>query len=351
MKKIITAALAAALLAVLTGALAGDAGTASDPLITKEYAEGAYADGLDSRWAELMEGALGPVYDRYAARFGGKGAQYTFTSGQEHFSLASGGSFTGSIGCGVTVLSGSVTVTYSAGSVIDIAAGSVTASGTALKSGRRYFVAEDTEAVFAASSDATIMVDGPYKAASGMERSEPKPVGKVYNDVNDGDWFSSAAVYAKERKIFRDHDAGLFRPDDTLTRVEMAYALWMAAGAPETNYVTGYSDAPEAFYLPAVNWCAGQKIMNGVGVNLFGTQDILDRATVAVVLYRASGAGVEGIDLGSFADVSLVPDWAMEGVSWCVSNGVIRGFEDNTIGPLRSISRAELATVLMRIYP
>ncbi len=349
MKKIITAALAVALLAALTGAFAGDAGTASDPLITKEYAEGAYADGLDARWETLMDGALRPVYDRYAAGLGFAGANYACTSGQEAFRLASGGSFTGVLGCSVTVLSGSVNVTYSAGSVIDIAAGVEAASGTTLSPDKRYFVAEDTAAVFAAASDAEVMVDGPYEAASGMERRDP--AGKIYSDVNDGDWFGSAAAYAKEKKIFRDHDAALFRPNDTMTRAEMAYALWMAVGAPETDYVSEYSDAPEPFYLPAVNWCAEKKIMNGVGVNVFDADGTLNRATVAVVLYRASGESPDGTDLGNFADVSLVPIWAVEGVGWCVANGAIRGCEDNTIGPLRPISRAELATLLMRLYP
>ncbi len=347
MKKIITAALAVAFLAVLSGAYAGSAGTASDPLITRDYA-GDYADRLIANWENKADAALEPVFDMFAARFDAGAAKYTYTSGQEHFYLTSGGSFNAGLGCGVTVLSGTVKVTYPSGSVIDIAAGTVVPSGTTLTMGRRYFCAEETAAVFAASSDAALMVDGPYSPVSGMQRRDPAAPVKPYDDVDPGTWYEPGALFAQEKRIFRDYDSNRFRPLDGMTRVELAYAIWMAYGAPASSYVTNYADAPEAFYMPAVNWCAEKGIMNGVGGNVFGTNDPLNRATVVVVLFRAAG-GSGRADLGRFNDGGMVPDWAAEAMSWGVANEILRGLDDKTLAPLAAINRAQVALLLQRM--
>ncbi len=347
MKKFITAALTAALLAALSGTLAGEAGTASDPLITKEYA-GEYGQGLRSSWEEKADAALEPVYDMFASRFDKGETNYSWTSGQEHFFLASGGSFNAGLGCGVTVLSGAVKVTYSSGSVIDIAAGSVVPSGTALTAGRRYFCAEETAAVFAASSDSALMVDGPYKPVSGMERRDPVPPVRPYDDVAPGTWYEPGALFAQEKMLYRDYDARLFRPEDKLTRVELAYAVWMACGSPESSYQVAYVDQPEAFYLPAVNWCAEKGIMKGTGDNFFGTNDPLNRVTVVEVLFRlAGGSGRD--DLSRFTDANQVPDWAQESMSWSVANQIVLGLDERTLAPLAAINRAQVALLLQRM--
>ena len=51
----------------------------------------------------------------------------------------------------------------------------------------------------------------------------------------------------------------------------------------------------------------------------------------------------------AFADSADISSWAVAGISKCVSSGLIKGYEDNTLRPRATISRAEMASLLMRM--
>ena len=48
-----------------------------------------------------------------------------------------------------------------------------------------------------------------------------------------------------------------------------------------------------------------------------------------------------------FDQVSL---FARDAMTWAVENQIIRGYLDSTVQPLNSITRAELATMILRYY-
>lgn len=347
MKKIISAAVAVLLLAAMTVANASMAGTAADSLITKSTLDADFVPGLLEDMREKMENRLRSVYDMAAAPYGGQGANLSYTSGQTRLDLSAGGSVTVSFGASVIPLSGNITLTVSAGEVIDIASGAVVSSGAALSVGHRYFAAEDALAVCSAPSGASLMLDGPYIPGAGVESP-------AYSDVSPDQWFAGAASYAREKEIFRDWSAGLFRPYDSMTRVEIVYAIWKAAGSPATDYRAPFTDVTDPWYTPAVNWAAQTGIVLGITPTLLDPDTRLDRCAAVTMLYRAAaytgGDTAARADLTVFSDHARVPDWGFEPMGWAVARKIVQGMDNNIICPQGEVNRAQTAAMIQRMF-
>ena len=51
--------------------------------------------------------------------------------------------------------------------------------------------------------------------------------------------------------------------------------------------------------------------------------------------------------LASYADANSISDWAREAMRWAVENGIIEGYEDNTLRARNTATRAEVAQLVM----
>ncbi len=348
MKKLIAAALTLTLLTALTGAVASDAGTAADPLITREYADNEYTQALLALGQETMDTVLAALYDRADAIATGEGV-LTYTAGREAF--AGEGDVTLGLGGSFILTEGAAAVVYEAGEVIDTSTGQVVPSGSALAPLTRYFVTEDTEALFRTDDRSAYVLDGPYSLEGLAQRQYA-----LYEDVRGNEWYASAVIFSYENQLFQDWDAPLYRGVEGASRAEMIYALWVTAGRPETDAVSPFTDLTEEWYIPAVNWAYEHKITNGSGAeDLFRPGESLSRAQIVTMIYRWSGdlgLDVSGRgDLTVFPDYESIPDWAAESVSWASHTGLILGFDDHTFQPAANIARAEAATILQRFIP
>ncbi len=90
----------------------------------------------------------------------------------------------------------------------------------------------------------------------------------------------------------------------------------------------------------------------GNPVTRFAANDTMTRAEVLQVLgtlIDVSGKVQNGSHDAVFADDAQIPDWARANIDICVSAGIIKGFDDNTIRPTATITRAEIAALLVRM--
>ena len=72
------------------------------------------------------------------------------------------------------------------------------------------------------------------------------------------------------------------------------------------------------------------------------------REQLALMLYRYVGAPAVSGSLDSFPDADSVSDWAVQGMTWAVENGLITGTGAGELNPQGTASRAEVATLLAR---
>lgn len=178
-----------------------------------------------------------------------------------------------------------------------------------------------------------------------------------FPDVDPDEWYHSAVDWVVSNGLMTGFEggdmAGLFGPNVPLTRAQLAEVLWRQAGEPEAEGAPGFSDVSTGdWFADAVAWAASEGVMTGYedGSGRFGPDDVLTREQLAVVYHRLSGSPEEDADLTAFPDAGEVSDWAEPGVEWAVSEGLLRGYADTgELDPAGELSRAQMATVLMRL--
>ena len=174
-----------------------------------------------------------------------------------------------------------------------------------------------------------------------------------FHDVTEGDWFYDAVRYAYETGLMDGVGDNLFAPNSQTTRAQLVTILYRLAGEPEPGGDSGFSDvAAGTWYTDAVVWAAENGIVNGTTDATFAPGEDITREQLVTILYRYAES--KGYDVSASADLSGYPDadqiqsYAAESVAWAVAEGLIQGFEDNTLRPAGNATRAQIATILMR---
>ena len=182
-----------------------------------------------------------------------------------------------------------------------------------------------------------------------------------FSDVDTAQWYHESIDWAILNGILQGvGDTGRMEPDGAITRAQLATMLWNAEGNPTSQEDIPFTDVTEDdWFAQAVAWAYAEGLFEGYGdTGLFGPDDVLSREQAAIVMMRweeQRGQDVTGrADLSSFSDESALSDWAHESMAWAVAAGVINGVEqpDGTtaLAPQDDCSRAQLATIMMRIF-
>ena len=174
-----------------------------------------------------------------------------------------------------------------------------------------------------------------------------------FSDVTESDWFYDAVTYAYENGLMDGVGMGLFAPNSETTRVQLVTILHRLAGQPAPSGDSGFSDVKTGtWYTDAVAWAAQNGIVNGVSDTQFAPGDDITREQLAVILYRyATYQGYDvsqRADLSGFVDAGTISTYAQEALSWANAQGLVLGFEDDSLRPQGTATRAQIAAVLMR---
>ena len=102
----------------------------------------------------------------------------------------------------------------------------------------------------------------------------------------------------------------------------------------------------------AVIWASENGIVNGVGGGLFDPDASLTREQMAMMLYRFAGylgSNTEKrADLSAYGDADAVSAAAQDAMAWAVAEGLVNGRSAAELAPKAGATRAELATILFR---
>ncbi|MBR3934744.1 MAG: S-layer homology domain-containing protein [Clostridia bacterium] len=175
-----------------------------------------------------------------------------------------------------------------------------------------------------------------------VPQTPAKPLG-TYSDVPNDFWAKDAIELLSQKGIIAGYD-GKFRPNDTLTRGEMAKIISVAANLKEGTSAFGDVNANDWFY-PYVSSAYSAGLVNGYDGN-FNPYANVTRQDVAVILYRLFGDKLEISDNITFGDKDDVADYAKNAIATLCSAGIINGYEDGTFKPQNSITRAEIARLM-----
>ena len=169
-----------------------------------------------------------------------------------------------------------------------------------------------------------------------------------FSDVDADDWFADSAVYVRDNGIMNGTSATTFDPNGTTSRGQIAAILYRAAGSPAASGGTAYSDVAEtAYYASAVRWAAANGVVTGYADGTFRPNDPITRQQLAAILWRYAGspAAESGTD---YADESAIAAYAVTAVDWARDTGVISGRDGNRFDPSGRATRAQAAVILHR---
>jgi len=347
-KRVFSAVMCLLLLAVLCTALAGSAGTASDPLVSLSYINDTFTPAVLKSGQESISSSLGTVYAAAVGTLNGNSAPaapdgFEATNGAQVLTVQNGGSITLASGSSATLLSGSATVQIDSGAVVDVTNGRTLSSGASAAAGTRLLCDKDTVAVLTASAGCTASVSGYYKVAGGTV--PPAPAG--FTDVPEGAYYAEAVRWAVEKNITKGVSETQFAPDSVCTRGQIVTFLYRAFGEPETEGESPFTDVPEsAYYAAAVRWAVAGGITKGVSETEFAPDSVCTRGQIVTFLHRAFGEP-ETEGSSPFADVPEGAYYA-SAVRWAVAGGITKGVSETQFAPDQSCTRGQTVTFLYR---
>ena len=195
------------------------------------------------------------------------------------------------------------------------------------------------------------MPNGQVSVEVTFVEAAPEPL--PFTDVNEGDWFHDAVRYVYENGLMDGVGDGQFAPNATTNRAMVVTILYRLAGEPAVSGDVAFTDVESGlWYSNAVAWAAQKGIVNGISETEFSPSGDLTREQLATVLYRyaaCQGYDVsQRADLSGFGDASSISGYAQEALSWAHAQGLVLGFEDGSLRPQGTASRAQIAAVLMR---
>ena len=137
-----------------------------------------------------------------------------------------------------------------------------------------------------------------------------------------------------------------FRPDIAISRGEIAQAIYNLSNRQGSGLGTTFTDVtPFSEHSNAIAFVDGQGFMGGFPDGSFRPYDSITRAEMAAVLTRVYN--LTGTAYANFTDIALAP-WATNYVGLVANAGMITGFDDGTFRPNDQLTRAQATALFAR---
>lgn len=162
-----------------------------------------------------------------------------------------------------------------------------------------------------------------------------------FTDVPSGHWSESSINYLADKKVISGYGNGKFGFGDNVTRGQVS-AIISRYLKLENNGSTikNFSDIHGHMFENSIKAVAQAGIMTGDSTDKFRPDDTLTRYEMAVILQKAFHLAVKTNDL--FYDVSN-NHWATDSVRSLYSNGITNGIGNYQYGGEMSVTREQFA--------
>ena len=174
-----------------------------------------------------------------------------------------------------------------------------------------------------------------------------------FEDVPENHWADEAIHNAAALKLVEGVGDNKYDMVSPMTRGSLATVLHRLSQG-KTDYENTFKDVAQGkYYSEGVAWAAKAGVVKGMTEELFAPEQVITREQLAVMLARY--AKLIGMDikadvkaLEAFTDGENTGSWAIDGVAWCVENGILKGKGQNNLDPTENVTRAEVAVMLDR---
>ena len=176
----------------------------------------------------------------------------------------------------------------------------------------------------------------------------------TFTDVPENAWYRNYVYDLVEQGIIHGTSATTFSPAGNLSRAQlvamMAQSVLSDGDLRQYEFQGDFKDVtPKHWAYRYINWAYEAGIVSGVGKGLFQPDQSISRQDMAVMLVnfsKATGRQMTPIrDAVNFTDSSKISGYAAASVRACQRAGVLSGDKGGTFRPKSTASRAEAATM------
>ncbi len=219
---------------------------------------------------------------------------------------------------------------------------------------------DDTKPVFKAEKTTDkdgnteiVVKNGDGETVADVKIPAEIPSSDVKFDDAIGHWAEDSIDNMAALGVVNGVGDNLYGVEDDVTRGALATMLFRFANGKEGISNTFADVADGQWYTDAIGWAVMTGVVTGYNADEFGPNDRITREQMAVMLARfAKLVGLDATassgELAGFKDVSTVSSWAVDGMSWCVKNGIIKGVSADSLSPDTYATRAQTAVMLDR---
>lgn len=175
-----------------------------------------------------------------------------------------------------------------------------------------------------------------------------------FDDLGDVTWAQTAINTLAAKKIVSGVGDNKFDPNAALTRAAYAQMLVNAIGHSTDSADTYFDDVPtDAWFYHNVAVAAQLGIVSGFGDGTFRPNDLITREQMALMTQKAAvvmGKSLVGADAGTFTDDADIADWSRDAVYQLSNAGIINGMGDGTFAPQANATRAQAAVIIYNAF-
>jgi hypothetical protein len=140
-----------------------------------------------------------------------------------------------------------------------------------------------------------------------------------------------------------------FRPNNNITRAEFVTAL-VKAFRVEGQGGKIFADTASHWAKDFIAVAAANGIASGYDGDAFRPDEVITREQMAAMIMKAARLTPVEKEL-AFIDSDSISTWARQAVATVTENGIMKGYPDNTVRPQGNATRAEAVTVIVNALP
>ncbi|MGN7457789.1 5'-nucleotidase C-terminal domain-containing protein [Paenibacillus pasadenensis] len=169
-----------------------------------------------------------------------------------------------------------------------------------------------------------------------------------------GHWAAAAVQELAGKRIVAGKTASAFAPGDAVTRAEFAVLLARTLGLTAGSAASFTDIAAGAWYADGIAAAAEAGLIGGYEDGSFRPQQRITRQEMAVMTLRAvqlagRQASAPQAEAVAFADSGRIASWAQAAAAELSRYGLIQGDDQGRFQPLAGATRAESAALLQRL--
>lgn len=186
-----------------------------------------------------------------------------------------------------------------------------------------------------------------------MDKDDIRLTELPFRDVSKRDWYYDDVVYVYRKGYMDGMSSTRFGGELNTTRGQIVTILWRLTGEPRATKRNPFTDVSSSqYYYDAISWAYDAGVVDGFDAHTFKPDQNVTREQLAAILYRyakymnlsTSGSAY----LAKYKDADKIANWAYDAMAWANYRGLINGTSATRIDPKGYATRAQIAAILHR---